>query len=627
MKRPSRPLILLAAVGMAGAAWLVRPRKAVFPKVETARVSRAEVLKTVSASGKIQPFSTVDVKSKAGGTVISLAVEEGSLVKRGQLICLIDRRDNLASLNSSRADVAAAQAALQSARANAGQSASQLGPQIRQASEAVAASRARVRNARSALGQGRESARAAIVQAQAGVRSAQSRLQSALEEARSQPDLTGASIASARAGLASSQANLASAEQNLRGLLRATFPQNRASAASNLASARSNLDVAKRNFARQKQLLDKGYVAANTVDAAQNSVEVAQSALDAAQSRLDTLKAEQDAQSADARAKVEAARASVGTARAALLQAQTGRVQDRLKTRAVEEARGALEQAQASLDTARANARSIEQRAGDVASEEAQLRSNEAALQSARAASGTVAARRADVAAQTAQLQKSLQQEEQSARNLAQTRVVAPRDGIVLQKYVDRGAIIQSGESGFSGGTSIVQLADTGLRVVEAQVDEADIGAIHAGQSVQVTLDAYPKHPFRGRVRKVFPLAQIENNVTFVKVQVEILQSDPRLRPALNTTCDFELEKRDSALSVPVDALKEEGDRTFVTRVKDPSKAAGDPANQQKVEVKVGTRGDERAQVLSGIAEGDTLVLPSSDKPAAGPGGGDNPFN
>ncbi len=622
MKRRLRPLLILVLLA-GGALWIFRPRRAVVAKVEVARATRAEVLQTVSASGKIQPFTTVDVKSKAGGTVIQMAVEEGSQVRRGQLICLIDRRDNLASLRSSEADVEAARAALQSARANAGQSSAQLGPQIRQASEAVTGGRARLQNARSALNQGRESARAGIRQSEAALRSAQSRLASALEEARSQPDLTGASIASARAGLASAGANFASAQENLRGLQGATLPQTRASARTSVRQAQSNLDVAQKNLSRQQQLFDKGYVAQTALDAAQNQLEIARSTLENAKARLDTLAAEQNAQVRDARAKVEAARAGVGSSRAALTQAQAGRVQDRLKSRGVDDARASVAQAQAGLESARASARATEQRAGDVASEAANLRSALAALQSAQQGGGAVQARQADVLAQRAQLQKALQGQEQSARNLAQTTVVAPRDGIVLQKYVDRGAIIQSGESGFSGGTSIVQLADLGRRVVEAQVDEADIGQVKAGQSVRVTLDAYPNAPFSGRVRKVFPLAQAENNVTFVKVQVEILKSDPRLRPALNTTCDFELQKREGALSVPVDAIKEEGAKTFVTRVKNPNKAAGDPANQQKREVKLGTRGDERAQVLSGLSEGDAVVLSKSEAtPESGGGGG-----
>ncbi len=624
MKRRLRPLLIIALLA-GGIGWMFRPRRAVVAKVETARATKAEVLQTVSASGKIQPFTTVDVKSKAGGTVMRMAVEEGSLVKRGQLICLIDRRDNLASLRSSQADVEAARAALQSARANAGQSSAQLGPQIQQATQAVVAARARLANARSSLNQGRESARASIRQSEAALRSSQSRLSSALEEARSQPDLTGASIASARAGLASAQANVGSAQENLRGLQSATLPQTRASARATLEQAQSNSQVAQRNLGRQQQLFDKGYVAQTALDAAQNQLDLARATLTSAQSRLDTLAAEQNAQLRDARAKIEAARAGVGSARAALTQAQAGRLQDRLKSRAGDDARAAVAGAQAALESARASARNVEQRAGDVQTELANLRSAQAALQSVRQGGGAVEARQADVAAQQAQLQKALQGQQQSARNLAQTTVVAPRDGIVLQKYVDRGAIIQSGESGFSGGTSIVQLADTGRRVVEAQVDEADIGSIRAGQTVRVTLDAYPNAPFSGRVRKVFPLAQAENNVTFVKVQVEILKNDPRLRPSLNTTCDFELQKREGALSVPLDAVKEEGAKTFVTRVKDPAKPAGDPRNQEKREVKLGTRGDERAQVLSGLGEGDEVVLP---KPEATPssGGGGGPF-
>lgn len=54
---------------------------------------RAGVREIVSANGTLQPLTTVDVKSKAGGKVLRMAFEEGTSVKRCQLICLIDRQD------------------------------------------------------------------------------------------------------------------------------------------------------------------------------------------------------------------------------------------------------------------------------------------------------------------------------------------------------------------------------------------------------------------------------------------------------------------------------------------------------------------------------------------------------
>ncbi|RYG57612.1 efflux RND transporter periplasmic adaptor subunit, partial [bacterium] len=380
---------------------------------------------------------------------------------------------------------------------------------------------------------------------------------------------------------------------------------------------------AQRNLDRQKNLFAKGFVAQSALDTAQNNFDVAQAALDNAQSRLDTIAADQDAQKQDARAKIQAAEASLAGARAAYTQATANRVQIRTRKVDVQAARASLEQAQATLASSYAASRQITQRENDIRAELAGLRQNEASLQTTRSNRLQVVSKRADVVSNRANLQRALQAAEQRARNLAQTTVNSPRDGVVLQKYVDTGAIIQSGDSGFSGGTAIVQLADLEHVYVVAQVDESDIGDIRPGQTVDVSLDAYPDNEFKGRVRKIFPQADAENNITYIKVQVEILTSDTRLRPNLNATCDFQLENKRSVLSVPLDAIKEEGKKTFVTVVKDKKLPKGDPTNQEKREVVLGTRGDERAVVLKGLKVGDELVLPKVEivKPSGGDGG------
>ncbi|HEX9995707.1 MAG TPA: efflux RND transporter periplasmic adaptor subunit [Abditibacterium sp.] len=596
-------------------------KKAVPSKVETATATRSDVVRTVSATGKIQPFSTLDVKSKAGGTILKMAVEEGTRVRRGQLICLIDRRDNLAAYNQAQSDVEAARAAVSQAQAGAQLQDETIGPQIRGAQQSVAASRARLASAREALSQQREASAAQIRQSQAAVSASRAQLQSALENAEAQPNLTQSAIASARAGMASSQANLNSALENLRGLESSTLPQARAAAKSQIDQAKSNLETANRNLERQKTLFAKGFVAQNTLEGAQNQADLARATLENAQARLDTLSAEQESQIRDARAKIEAARAGLASARATYSQATTGRVQDRVRRVDVEAARANLRQAEANLASSRAQIRQIAQREAEIRAEIANVSQNEASLETTRANRLQNVIKRADVTSSRANLQRALQAAEQRARNLAQTTVVAPRDGVVLQKYVDTGAIIQSGESGFSGGTNIVQLADLERVYVVAQVDESDVGEVRPGQNVKVLLDAYPDSEFPGRVRKIFPQADAENNITFVKVQVEILKSDARLRPNLNATCDFNLETRRGVLNIPLEAIREEGKKTFVTRIKNRKLPFGDPDNQEKREVVLGTRGDEHAEIKRGLGEKDVVLLPKTE-PTAPEGGG-----
>jgi HlyD family secretion protein len=675
-----------------------RSREVAHAEVETAVVERGDVRATVSATGILQPFTTVDVKSKAGGTILKMAVEEGTRVRRGQLIALIDQQDTTAAYNQALADVNAAQAAVRQAQQNVRLQNESIGPQIQQSAESLSAARARLKQAREnltlesttvgpavqqsaeslsaarsrlaqaeeALALQRRTSETAVQEAQGGVVATQARLEQAQEQARTQPALSAASIAQAQASVEASQANLRSAQENLRLLQSATQPQQTAAVQAQVEQARSDLETAQTNLSRQEALLARGFVAQNTVDTARNQVVTARSALQTAQARLDTIREEQVAEVRDQQARIEQATGSLNQARAALTTARTNSVQDRLRTRDVAAARAALRQAQAGLASAIANRRQVALKQADVTSAQAAVRQAEAALRSTQANTRQVNVRAADVesaqaavrqaeaalrgsqantiqnrvrAEDVAQARARLVRAEVTARNartnLQQTTVVAPRDGVVLKKYVDEGTIIQSGQSGFSGGTSIVQLANVSRVYVDVQVDEADIALIEPGQEVSITLDAYPNSPKAGKVRKVFPQAETLQNVTYIHVQVEIdpMDVDERLRPNMNATCDFLVEEKTNAIAVPSEAVKDEEDATTVTVIKDPKKPLWEATNQEKRKVEVGVRGDAMTEITSGLKLGETVatqitepVTASGSDGGAGRQGGVSPL-
>ena len=214
----------------------------------------------------------------------------------------------------------------------------------------------------------------------------------------------------------------------------------------------------------------------------------------------------------------------------------------------------------------------------------AALRQSEASLKSTQTNRLTVAARQEDMATAQAQLDRARITATNALLNLQQTSVVAPRDGVVLQKYVDVGSIIQSGQSGATGGTSIVQLAQVDRMFVDVLVDEADISQIKAGQKVNITLDAYQNAPKIGTVRKIYPLAEVTSNITYIHVQVELdaKDVDSKLRPEMNATCDFLVQEKAGALTVPNAAIKEGTKGSTVTLIKNPKNA--DVASRQSAD-------------------------------------------
>lgn len=542
-------VVLTAGVGT----WMVT-RGSVKPEVtyRTATVERTDIRKTVSATGFVQPLTTVDIKSRAGGEVKKLAVDIGTYVKPGDLIATIDPTDSMTAYNQAQSDVSAANARVSQAQ------------QTEQLQRLTAAT--------------------AIAQAEAGVTAAQARYEQAVQQAKVQPSLTDAAIKQARASLLSAQEQL----KQLRG---GSDPQTRAEVQSSLATAEANLANAELQVKRQESLLAKGFVSQSSVDQARTQRDVAKAQADSVRVRSSTVGGVQTSL-------IAAAEARVAEARASLRSAEAQKVQIGLRNQDVANARAALLQAQANLDTARANRAQIGIRAADIESAKAQIARSQAQFGNAKV-------------------------------QLESTTIRAPRAGVILQKYVEQGTIITSGQSFNSVGTSIVQIGDLSRIFVNAQVDEADIAQVAVGQKVKVTLDAFPEEEFEGRVRRVDPRGTTDQNVTTILTQVEILKPNRRLRPGLNSECEFVVAEKEGVLAVPARAIRNKQGKKFVlvltpdpTKKPDPKAPGGGEAGTTAERVvETGLETGDTIEIVSGLKEGDKVVT-ATIEPDAQKGGG-----
>jgi HlyD family secretion protein len=213
-------------------------------------------------------------------------------------------------------------------------------------------------------------------------------------------------------------------------------------------------------------------------------------------------------------------------------------------------ARNALAQAQADLDVARAklaNSTSQKRRADELFKTQSitEQEHEQALLDYADAKAAVV---RSQVAVDNARIQ------------LEDTDVRAPITGTIIEKDIERGQVIASATSNVSGGTTLMKMADLGLVQVRTLVDETDIGKIQPDQRATVTVDAYPNRPFPGKVLKIEPQAQTEQNVTMFPVLVRIDNEEGLLRPGMNTEVEVHVSRRDSVLAVPTAALRTQRD-------------------------------------------------------------------
>ena len=442
-----------------------------------------------------------------------------------------------------------------------------------QATADYASASAKVQQSKQALSMQRLQTTAGIVSAEQALGASRERLAQAEQQAKTQPKLTAESIKQAQSALASARANLDQTKSAL-------IPQKIASAKASHDDAKASFTKAERNVERQRALLGKGYVSQSQADEAEAQFSAARAQYDVTKSKLDTVNDEADQDLRNAEAKVAQAESALESARA-------NAVQNDIKLRDLAAARAAVKQAEASLAAARASAYQDQIKSGDILQSRAQLERAKATVKNART-------------------------------QLGYTTIIAPRSGVVVKKYVEAGSIVTAGRQAMAGsgsGVTIVEIADISKMRVVVDVDESDISRITLGQEVDVTVDACPNELFPAKVIKVAPMAEVNQSVTTVPVTVELEQTDSRLKPEMNATCDFVIARKEKVLYVPIEAISETDTGTEVTVL--------DHGRQVTRKVQVGLAGDDYAEVASGLKEGETVVIPEEEatQKTAGPGG------
>ncbi len=141
----------------------------------------------------------------------------------------------------------------------------------------------------------------------------------------------------------------------------------------------------------------------------------------------------------------------------------------------------------------------------------------------------------------------------QAELNLSYCIIKSPIDGVVLERSVDVG---QTVAASMSAPTLFILAKDLSKMRVMADVDEADIGAVKAGQSVLFTVDAFQDDTFHGTVESVRLNPTVTSNVVTYTVVISAENPDLKLLPGMTATCTIVTEEVQNALSVPVTAIK-----------------------------------------------------------------------
>jgi HlyD family secretion protein len=180
-------------------------------------------------------------------------------------------------------------------------------------------------------------------------------------------------------------------------------------------------------------------------------------------------------------------------------------------------------------------------------------------------------------------------------------RISAPSPGVVILRGVEEGETVMGGTSVFGGGTELFTIADLSTLLVKAAVNEVDIGKVENGDTVAITVDAFPDDTATGVVRLVPPAARQQDRIRVFDVEIEVLAGAHILRPGMTANVRIAGPSRDDVVRIPVEAVFFIEGSPIVYKV-----ASGET---ERTSVTLGLSDLSYVEILDGLEEGDSVAL------------------
>jgi HlyD family secretion protein len=221
----------------------------------------------------------------------------------------------------------------------------------------------------------------------------------------------------------------------------------------------------------------------------------------------------------------------------------------------------------------------------------------------------------------------------------------SPMDGVVITRAVEYGEAV-TGAGSFNAGTVIATIADLSKMIVKVGVSEVDIGKLRLEAPVTVTLDAYPKVRFGGRVSRIAPAARLADQVKVFDVEVTLDNQGKELRTGMTANVTIKGDRATKVLAVPVESVfrREDGEVVYVkmaarngaakekggkTEAADAAKGSSEKAEPKATpdprdawkkvfeerKVETGLSSLSHTQIVAGLKAGEEVALEDPTKP------------
>lgn len=192
-----------------------------------------------------------------------------------------------------------------------------------------------------------------------------------------------------------------------------------------------------------------------------------------------------------------------------------------------------------------------------------------------------------------------------------QTALVSPINGQVIVSNLNPGQTITTSDA-------VLVLSDR--LIVQADVDETDIGNVHVGQKTEISLDAYPDIRVEGVVDHIYYESTLVNNVNIYYVDILPDRVPDVFRSGMSANVDIIVRAKDHVLTLPLAAVQTRNGRSFVL------KRAAPPDSVRKTPVRIGLQDDNNVEIVSGLSPSDVVLVQNRSFVLPKDNGGSNPF-
>ena len=206
-----------------------------------------------------------------------------------------------------------------------------------------------------------------------------------------------------------------------------------------------------------------------------------------------------------------------------------------------------------------------------------------------------------------AQVQQARATLDRAEEDLRYATITSPITGVVLSRDVEIGDAVSSILVLGSQATLVMTLGDMHQVYIKGKVDESDIGQVHVGQNARIKVESYPNHSFVGTVTKIYPMGVEKDNVTTFEVRVSVENPEGLLKADMSANAEIVQEEHKGVLTIPEGAVVYNNKRETFVQIPD----AKAPKGVRQIPVKLGISNGARTEVLSGLSEGQQVVLQS----------------